>query len=198
MAEKEYTPWSRESEDGLITSAVDSHVSVSQNVVPALNVGTIDKLSGKWNGVTISDSIFLVDPVHAGIPNGATVLSPQKADHEYIDMTGFNDLNFAIKVSNGGNYAIEAVMAPEQYPYANLQPVNAAASLGGLSAADSTSSNNQSMNVLFKDTTEALTADVWNIYFIQDRLKGQKLMQLKITNNSGGNSDIQFASLRVV
>ena len=33
---------------------------------------------------------------------------------------------------------------------------------------------------------------------IQDKLKGQKLLQFSITNNTGGPSNIQFASLRVV
>jgi len=193
MAEKEYTPWSRESEDGLITSAVDSHVSVSQNVVPALNVGTIDKLSGKWNGVTVSDSTFLVDPVHAGIPNGATVLSPQRSDREFINMTGFNDLLIAFKVTNGGNYALKSVMGPDSYNFANLNPVNAAASLKGNfynGAVD--------LEAAFDDSSEALTADVWNIFTIQGRLANQKLLQFSITNNSGGNSDIEFASMRLV
>jgi hypothetical protein len=191
MAEKEYTPWSRESEDGLITSAVDSHVSVSQNVVPALNVGTIDKLSGKWNGVTVSDSIFLVDPVHAGIPNGAAVLSPQQTDHEFINMTGFQDLFIALKVSNGGNYAVAGVMGPDSYNFANLNPVNAAANLKG-------AVRRNDMDTVLLDSSEAMTADVWNIFIIKSQLAHQKLLQFMITNNSGGNSDIQFASLRLV
>ena len=172
MAEKEYTPWSRESEDGLITSAVDSHVSVSQNVVPALNVGIIDKLSGKWEGVTVSDSLFLVDPTHEGVADGAKVLSPQKADHEYIDMTGFNEILIAFKVSNTGNYGIEAIMGPQQYPFANLQPVNAATTLRGISGTLRAS------EYLYADSAEALTADVWNIFIIGlGRLKGQKVFR---------------------
>jgi len=193
MAEKEYTPWSRESEDGLITSAVDSHVSVSQNVVPALNVGTIDKLSGKWNGVTVSDSTFLVDPTHAGIPNGAAVLSPQQADREFINMTGFRDLFIAVKPSNGGNFAIQAVMGPDSYNYSNLNPVNAAALLRG-----NIVTSPQDFNSVLTDSSESLTVDVWNIFVITSNLANQKLLQFKITNNSGGNSDIQFAALRVV
>ena len=35
------------------------------------------------------------------------------------------------------------------------------------------------------------TADVWNIFYIQGRLADQKLLQFKITNNSGGSSDIE-------
>jgi len=194
MAEKEYTPWSRESEDGLITSAVDSHVSVSQNVVPALNVGTIDKLSGKWNGVTVSDSTFLVDPVHAGIPNGAAVLSPQQADHEFINMTGFNDLFVAFKVSNGGNYAITAVMGPDSYNYSNLNPVNPATFLRGNAAQASP----DDFENIFQEGAQSMTANVWNIFSINGILRNWKLLQFQITNNSGGNSDIQFAALRVV
>jgi hypothetical protein len=54
------------------------------------------------------------------------------------------------------------------------------------------------MNDIIYDTSEALTADVWNIFDIPDRLKGQKILQFSITNNSGGPSNIQFAALRVV
>ena len=191
-----FAPWSLTRKAGVQSATVNSDIEVPQFIQPVLDTGFVDE-KGDWKGVTSSDEVFRIDATHESVGNGGSVLSPQSTP-DFIDMTGYNDLNFAIMVSNGGNYAIEAVMGPDTNPYANLSPVNAAASLGGLSAADSTSSNNQSMNVLFKDTTEALTADVWNIYFIQDRLKGQKLMQLKITNNSGGNSDIIFAYLRVV
>ena len=194
MADKEYAPWSRESSDGLITSAVDSHVRVSQDVVPALNVGTIDRLTGKWQGAQVSDSLFLVDATHEAVANGAAVLSPQKSDHEYIDMTGFNDLFIALKVSNGGNCALEAVMGPDSYPYANLSPVNPASFVRGWPFGD----NAASMENLFNDSAESLTADVWNIFLLAGLLQAQKVLQFKITNNSGGDSNIQFASLRVV
>jgi hypothetical protein len=193
MAEKEYTPWSRESEDGLITSAVDSHVSVSQNVVPALNVGTIDKLSGKWNGVTVSDSTFLVDATHEAVGNGASVLSPQQSDHEFINMTGFNDLQIAIKPSVTGNYTLTAVQGPDTYAYANLSPVNSTATLRG-NGDWYASADFEGLTA----STESLAADVWNIFTIINRLSNQKLLQFHITNASGSISNIQFASLRVV
>jgi hypothetical protein len=197
MADKEYAPWSRETSDGLITSAVDSHVRVSQDVVPALNVGTIDRLTGKWEGAQVSDSLFLVDPTHEAVANGAAVLSPQRSDHEFINMTGFESLFIALKVSNGGNFAINAVMAPDTYPFANLSPVNAATTLRG-SIPTQSASGGGITNELFNDPAESLTADVWNIIYIQEVLENQKLLQFKITNNSGGPSNIQFASLRVV
>ena len=194
MADKEYAPWSRETEDGLITSAVDSHVRVSQDIVPALAVGSIDKLSGKWEGVTVSDSLFLVDATHVGVPNLSAVLCPQ-SQPDYINMTNFGDLFIAIKPSNGGAFALQGIMGPNTNNFANLNPVNAASQLRGIL---STVDDQGACDALFNDAAEALTADVWNIYYIGSRLKNQKLLQFKITNNSGGNSDIQFAYMRVV
>jgi len=197
MADKEYAPWSRETSDGLITSAVDSHVRVSQDIVPALNVGTIDRLTGKWEGAQVSDSLFLVDPVHEAVGNGGEVLSPQRSDHEYIDMTGFTKIYIAIKPSNGGNVAIKAVMGPNTYNFANLNPVNSGENLRG----SNPSATGNALSDLFSNAAESLTADVWNIFIIgatNNELIDQKLLQFKITNNSGGPSNIQFASLRVV
>ena len=51
---------------------------------------------------------------------------------------------------------------------------------------------------MFKEDAEPLTADGWNILIIEGRLKDQKNMQFKITNGSGGESNIEFAYLRVV
>ena len=86
-------------------------------------------------------------------------------------------------------------MGPSTNNFANLNPVNAASQLRGIL---STVDDQGACDALFNDAAEALTADVWNIYYIGSRLKNQKLLQFKITNNSGGASDIQFASLRVV
>jgi len=198
MAKTNFAPWSAETAQGIKTDPVDSNIKVRQEVVPAITVGTVNALTGEWTGVIESDSNFLIDPTHEAVGNSANVLSPQRSDHEYIDMTGYNDLFIALNVSNGGNFAITAVMGPSTYSFANLTPINAAANLVGVSAADSTSSQNQNMNNLFIDTAESLTADVWNIFCIQDRLRGQKLLQFKIGNNSGDASNIQFAALRVV
>ena len=40
-----------------------------------------------------SDKQFLIDPTHLEVADGAAVLSPQKADHEYIDMTDIGWMN---------------------------------------------------------------------------------------------------------
>ena len=107
-------------------------------------------------------------------------------------MTGFNDIQIAIRPTNGGNFAIEAVMGPDTDSYANLSPVNAAATLRGNFKEESVVDN------LFSDSAESLTADVWNIFIIASNLKNQKLLQFKITNNSGGSSDIEVMYLRIV
>jgi len=54
------------------------------------------------------------------------------------------------------------------------------------------------MSNLFNDPAESLTADVWNIFIIHGTLKNQKLLQFKLTNNSGGSSDIETAFMRIV
>ena len=198
MPKTNFAPWSAETAQGIKTDPVDSNIKVRQEVVPAITVGTVNALTGEWTGVIESDTAFLVDPTHEAVANGAEVLSPQKADPEYIDMTGFNTILLAINPSNAGAYALSAVMGPNTYSFANLTPVNAGQLLKGLINSDTTSSANQNMNNLYVDTAETLVADVWNIFMIEGRLANQKLLQFKIGNNSGGPSNIQFATLRVV
>ena len=189
---KVYAPYSTTGEQ-VGQTPVEGYVDVKQEITPIILTGELGK-DGEWSGVTVSDKSFTIDAEHLAIANGATVLSPQKADHEYIDMTGYNDLFIAIKPSNGGNVIITAVMGPNTYPFANLTPINASAPLKGRSM----NMGSIRLDELFNDPADLLTADVWNIFWIQEVLSNQKLLQFKITNNSGGASDIQFASLRVV
>jgi hypothetical protein len=186
-------PWSLSREAGIQSATVDSTIEVPQYLQPVINTGDID-LKGNWKGIVSSDEEFLIDPAHLEIPNGAAVLSPQLADASFIDMTGFNDLFVAFKVSNGGDFAIQAVMGPDSNTFANLSPVDAASGLMG----NFPQSSPNDFTSLFVDSAQALVADVWNIFSLVTILKNQKLLQFKITNNSGGNSDIEFASLRVV
>ena len=115
-----------------------------------------------------------------------------QAQPDFIDMTGYTDLFIAIKPSNGGNYAIVAVMGPDTNTFANLTPLASARTLRIFEdqSATSESAVNQS--------AEDCQSDLWNIFGIQGRLANQKNLQFKLTNNSGGNSDITFAYLRVV
>jgi len=189
---KVYAPYSTTGEQ-VGQTPVEGYVDVKQEITPIILTGELGK-DGEWSGVTVSDKQFLIDPEHLAIPNGAAVLSPQKADHEYIDMTGFRDVFFAIKVSNTGNFSVTCIMGPDGYPFANLTPINPATTLQGNIPQASTAD----LEPLFDTGNEPLTADVWNIFLIGDNLRNQKLLQFKITNNSGGESSIQFASLRMV
>ena len=86
-------------------------------------------------------------------------------------------------------------MGPADVNFANLNPVNAATTLRGALYATTPSSDCED---LFVDSAESLTADVWNIFLISRLLAGQKLLQFKITNNSGGISTIETAFMRLV
>ena len=187
------SPWGNVYKEGLPSTAVDDQTDVDQEVRPTILTGAIDVRSGRWEGVTLSDEQFRIDAPHEGVPDGGVTLSPQRANADFINMTGFNDLFIAIKPSNGGNFKLEAIMGPDTTPFANLSPVNAATTLRG-----ATSEVPVSMDDLFFDAAEAMTADVWNIFIIPINLSNQKNMQFKITNNSGDVSDITFAYLRVV
>ena len=192
MAKRTNSPWSKTYKEGLSTTAVNDHVNIDQTVAGTITTGVIDVATGQWKGITVTDDSFTIDATHEAIPNGASVLSPQ-AEPDYIDMTDFDHVQIAIKPSRGGNYAITAVMGPNHNMYTNLTPVNPAVLLRG-NSGDATPND---MENLFSDGAESLTADVWNIFMIRTTLANQKLLQFKLTNNSGGESDIQFAYLRV-
>ena len=187
---KAIAPWSTEREQGIESATVDSNIETPQYLQPVVNTGTID-LNGNWIGNATSDRVFKIDAAHLAIANGGDVLVPQ-AQPDFIDMTGYTDLFIAIKPSNGGNYAIVAVMGPDTNTFANLTPLASARTLRIFEdqSATSESAVNQS--------AEDCQSDLWNIYGIQGRLANQKNLQFKLTNNSGGNSDITFAYLRVV
>ena len=187
-----YAPWSLTREAGVQSATVDGTIKVPQNIQPVLDTGFVDE-KGDWKGVKSSDEQFTIDVTHEAVANGATVLSPQRADHDFIDMTGFSDLFIAIKVTNTGNCAIRAIMGPDTNTFANLTPVNGAAAIRVIPVEGT-----DAFETAVDDAAENLTADVWNILFIQSRLTNQKMMQFQITNNSGGNSDITFAYLRMV
>ena len=188
-----YAPWSLTREAGVQSATVDGTIEVPQYIQPTIDTGFCDE-KGNWKGIKSSDEVFTIDAPHLATPNSASVLSPQTANRSFIDMTGFNDMFIAIKVSNGGNYVMTGVMGPDTNTFANLTPVDAASTLRGMAAGMGRSD----FTSLLLDGAETLTADVWNIYFVANNLANQKNLQIKITNNSGGESDIEFAFMRVV
>jgi hypothetical protein len=189
-----YAPWSLTREAGVESATVDGTIQVPQYVYPNLDTGFIDE-KGVWQGRKSNDRSFIGMTTALAIGNTGEALFPDTNDIPSIDMTGYSGLFIAIKPSNGGNYAITAVMGPDTQPFANLTPVNAAASLRGNNSNDLSS---PTLTDILVDGSDALTADVWNIYIIGSRLKEQKNMQFKITNNSGGASDIEFGFMRLV
>ena len=189
-----YAPWSLTREAGVLSATVDGTIDVPQSVQPMISTGFVDE-KGNWQGEKSSDENFFAFTKHLAIPNGETVLAPATATVDSLDMTGFNDIQIAIRPSNGGNFAITAVMGPDTNTYANLRPVNAATTLRG--AGDLGDYSGATSN-LFNDTAESLTVDVWNIFIIKRLLNNQKMMQFKIVNNSGADSDIEVAFLRLV
>ena len=186
-----YAPWSLTREAGVQSATVDGTIQVPQYVYPNLDTGFLDE-KGNWKGRKSSDETFIGLKTAEGVANGGEVLFPDTANIVSIDMTGFSDLFIALKPSNGGNYAITAVMGPDTTPFANLTPVAAARTLRGADALDGSVEN------VLLDSAEDCQSDLWNIIIIKERLAEQKHMQFKIVNNSGGASNIEFGFMRLV
>ena len=186
-----YAPYSTSGEQ-VGQTPLTGYVDVAQAIYPAVNTGQIST-DGEWSGVIVSDKNFIAFTRDEAIANGGDFLTPQQLTDKWpLDMTGYTDLQIAIKPTNTGSYSISAVMGPDTNNYANLNPVNSAAALRG---------NIQGLNTLnsvLLDSGETCTADVWNIFYIAEVLKNQKLLQFKITNNSGGESTVETAYMRVV
>jgi hypothetical protein len=191
-----YAPWSLTRKAGVQSATVDGDIEVPQYIQPILDTGFVD-FKGDWKGRTSSDEQFHSFQKDEAVGNGGEILAPTGVTGKPwpLDMTGFSDLFIAIRPTNAGNYAIEAVMGPATYAFANLKDVDAAA---GLRGAFESRAGDKSFYELLDDTAESLTANVWNILIIQNRLVNQKLLQFKITNNSGGDSDIETAFMRLV
>jgi len=191
---KVYAPFSQTSEAGVAQTPVEGYIDVNQTIYPIVNTGVVNE-NGQWAGVKSSDTEFFAFTKAVAVANGGAMLSPDTGTINHIDMTGFNDLFFAIKPTAGGNCAIQAVMGPDTNRYANLAPVNAAALLRGSdSRFDSTAIQN-----LLDDSTDAVTADVWNIFSFNGQIfANQKNLQMKVVNNTGQQADFEFAFMRLV
>jgi len=189
---KGLAPWSLSREAGIESATVDGTIEVPQYVQPVLDTGFVDE-KGDWKGAKSSDKDFIALQTDLGIANGGNFITPgQNPDGTWpLDMTGYSDLFLAIKPTNGGNYAVTAIMGPADVSFANLSPVNAAATLKG-------AIRRNDFDTALVDSADSMTADVWNIFIIQDQLKHWKTLQFNIVNNSGGSSDIETAFMRLV
>tara|TARA_Y100000004_G_scaffold80826_1_gene90843 strand:- start:42 stop:626 length:585 start_codon:yes stop_codon:yes gene_type:complete len=190
---KAYAPFSLTSEAGVAQTPVEGYIDVEQKIYPTVNTGTINE-NGKWTGVKSDDTQFIGITIAEGIANGGELLAPDTNNFQSLDMTGFRDLLLAIKVSNAGAYATEAIFGPDTIPFANLTPVASGQPLRGL--YDPRGSTFASKMV---DSSEVLNSGVFYIFAIQNgRLAGQKNFQFKFTNNSGGASDMEIGFMRLV
>ena len=191
---KAYAPFSLTSEAGVAQTPLEGYIDVDQQIYPTVNTGTVNE-NGKWSGVKSNDNEFFGITKHLAVANGGETLSPDTGELNFIDMTGFNNIFIAINPTNGGNFAIEAVMGPDTNRFANLSPINPASTIRvGLPSR----LGDDSLDKAFSDTQEALVTDVWNIFLIQTRLADQKMMQFKIVNNSGAQTDLEVAFMRLV
>ena len=190
---KSLAPWSELVIEGVIDSPIDSELRAEELLTPTVNTGFIDA-KGVWKGVLSSDTVFGITQSDASVPNSGEFTTPSaNADGTWpLDMSGYNDLFIAIRPTNGGNYTLTACMGTESF--ANLTPVNQGTTLKGNVRSIGSESD---FEILVSDT-ESLTADVWNIFMIQERLADQKLLQFKITNASGDVSTIDTAFMRLV
>jgi len=186
---KAYTPFSTSSEAGVTAAPVEGFIDVTQEVRPTIDTGFVDS-KGQWIGHKTSDTTFKFYQKDEAIPNGGDFITAFG-----LDMTGFSDIQMAIRPTNGGNYAITAVMGSDgSQSYANLNPVNAAATLIG----NIPDGFGVTFRDLFNDPAQSLTADVWNIFYVGNVLRNQKLLQFKLVNNSGGESTVETTFLRIV
>ena len=189
-----YAPWSLTRKAGVESATVNGDIEVPQFIQPVLDTGFVDE-DGNWKGTKSSDNQFHNFAKDEAIANGATILAPQSITGNppwVLDMTGFQHIYIAMRVSNGGNYGVTAVMGPNDFSFANIAPIAPARTLKGADPLDA------SLESIFLDSAVDCQSDLWNIILIKERLSEQKLLQFKITNSSGGASDIETAFMRLV
>jgi len=187
-------PWSLAREAGIESATVDGTIEIPQYVQPVLDTGFVDD-KGDWKGAKSSDKDFIAFGTFPAIANGGTILTPGvNADGTWpLNMSGYCDIQIAIRVTEGGNYGIDGVMGPDSNSYANLNPINAAEPIRG-----NENTTGKGFDKVLSDSAENMTVDVWNILVIRNVLKNIKLLQFKITNNSGDISTIETAFMRIV
>ena len=184
---KVYAPYSTTGEQ-VGQTPLEGYVDVAQAIYPAVNTGIVDE-TGTWQGIKSTDTEFFDLQTDKEIANGAEIISNNVIDMQYHDI-----LMIAINVSNAGSFVFELLQAggPDD-EYFNLKPSNTAANPRSTLRTDSATNTFDS---ILSDTETLGTNNVWTVFKCND-LKGYKI-KLKITNSSGGNSDILTAIMRVL
>jgi hypothetical protein len=190
---KAIAPWSLEREQGIESATVDSNIETPQYLQPVVNTGVINK-DGNWIGVETSDKVFTGFTKALAIANGAIALFPATNDHPNINMEGFNHLQFIAKSTNAGAFRIDAKVGPETVKSLNVV-LTAGADIRMAGIGDPQSDTGFA-DALY-DATETISTG-FRIFTVYDRLKDMPNMQIYLTNNTGGNADIEFAFRRLV
>ena len=189
---KAYAPFSLTSEAGVAQTPVEGYIDVRQEIYPIVSTGTVNE-NGKWTGVKSNDNDFLGFTKAEAIADGANVMFPDTNNHPSINMTGFRDLFLAIKVSNAGTYAIRGMSGPDTVRFGNI------IAQAGVTYKGNYYDGSQSFEEMLVDTSENISvADGFFIFMIQERARNYQNLQFRVTNNSGGISDIEFAFMRLV
>ena len=189
---KAYAPFSLITESGVTNAPVEGYIDVNQEIQPIVSTGTVNE-NGVWTGVKSDDSEFFGFTKHVAVANGGTTLSPDTGNINSIDMSGFKDLIVAIKATRAGSYTLTAIQGPDTNRFYNLEPVDTGAELRMMFGNEAGGFQNMA-----NDSAEVLTADVWEVFMLQNRVGGMKNLQFKVINNAGGEADIEVAFLRLV
>jgi hypothetical protein len=190
---KVYAPFSLTSEAGVAQTPVEGYIDVNQVIYPTVSTGAVNE-NGKWTGVKSDDEDFIGLSRAEAVANGANVAFPDTNNHPTIDMTGFTTLQIAFKASANGQYGVTTRFGPDTIPFANLSPI---ASGEQIRIVDNASTVDES--IIDDNNVNIALADAWFIVTIlADRCKGQKNMQVFVTNSTGSSSDIEFAFRRLV
>ena len=185
-----YAPWSLTREAGVQSATVDGTIQVPQYIQPVLTTGFVDK-KGNWIGTESNDTEFINFQIDEAIADNAETLSAKT-----IDMFNHDILMFALKVSRTGNYNLKLIVSGTETgndSYFNLKPAftNLAAR-----ATMRTDSSTDAFDKVLDDQEAIADAGTWHVFKIND-CRGFKLV-MQVVNQSGGNSNIEQAIMRII
>ena len=183
-----YAPWSLTREAGVQSATVNGTIDIPQTCQPTINTGIVDE-KGNWQGRKSSDRLFDDFQTDLAIADNGEIIS-----NKVIDMYGFSRMNLAILVSRAGNYYFELLFGGDvNDSYLNLNPIGPDR---GPKSTIRTDSSTNTFTTLLSDQENLDVANVWKVFQVND-IQDFKL-KLKITNQAGGNSNIQTAIQRLV
>ena len=183
-----YAPWSLTREAGVQSATVDGTIEVPQYIQPVLDTGFVDE-KGNWKGTRSSDEVFKDFQTDLAIANNGEIIS-----NKVISTYGFNFLNIAIQVTRAGDYFFELLYGGDDNDsYLNLNPI---ATSGTLKSTIRTDASTNAFMTILSDQESIGTANAWFVFQVNEI--GGFQTKLKITNQSGGNSNIQTAVQRLV